>query len=269
MALPYKKIPRSILAYQAPTGQLPLSQLSRVTNGSFIIGDFQLQAARAMRAMAAEARKANIVIASSGDYRTYTEQVTLFRSRYVDTRSVTNPPGGADDRFWPRAIYGGTNTYWRRVRGAAAAVPGKSNHGLGLANDMAQRTPSGGIVALTVKVGNMSLWDWLNANGRRFGWSWGEAISENWHWVYIEGDDIPVAVLAFEKGTNGGRFMEPVWVHDVPTKTIWLCDGIWRHNKTLQHYALASDLARLGGKTPPQMVTWNSGDMAFWGKSTG
>lgn len=211
MSLPYRRIPAGIAAYTSPTGMLPASQLSHVDG----IGDFQLQAARAMRALQAAAKADGITVKSVGDYRSYAEQVALFEQRYT-----TTPYPGRRHYTWKGQV-------WYLKPGAAgAAYPGTSNHGLGLANDMAELI-GGKIVSLDVvpaglvarlahsRVGRWlsgrkakrlvaagsvpSLWSWLSAHGRTYGWSWGEATSERWHWVYIEGDQIPAAVIAYER----------------------------------------------------------------------
>jgi LAS superfamily LD-carboxypeptidase LdcB len=54
-----------------------------------------------------------------------------------------------------------------------AAVPGTSNHGLGRAIDVAG------------KIDNHKAQKWINLNGDRFGWYWGDARSEEWHFVYV------------------------------------------------------------------------------------
>jgi len=182
MSLPYKRIPAGIAAYTDPTGKLPASQLSHVDG----IGDFQIQAARAMRALQAAAKADGLIVASVGDYRSYDEQVRLFEQRYEPVYHA-----GARHYTWKG------QTWYLKPGAAGAAYPGTSNHGLGLANDMALNV-NGHIVTLDQTVNGVSLWTWLNAHGRTYGWSWGEAASERWHWVYIEGDQIPAAVIAYE-----------------------------------------------------------------------
>jgi hypothetical protein len=155
------------------------------------IGGFQLQAARALRALAVAALHDGINVASVGAYRSYAAQVTLFLQRYT----TVPQPGQRTE------VFNGVR-YWLKPGAAGAALPGTSNHGWGLASDMAIRLPSGQVVSLEVDPDSSgpatTLWDWLNIHGRTYGWSWGEAVSERWHWVYIEGDAIPAAVLKFE-----------------------------------------------------------------------
>ena len=54
-----------------------------------------------------------------------------------------------------------------------AAVPGTSNHGLGRAIDVAGN------------IDKHKAQKWINLNGDRFGWYWGDAESEEWHFVYV------------------------------------------------------------------------------------
>jgi hypothetical protein len=63
--------------------------------------------------------------------------------------------------------------YFWAHRPPAAAVPGTSNHGWGLAVDV--KTP----VAAA----------WVQGNGHKFGWSWDEGarVHESWHYRYVGG----------------------------------------------------------------------------------
>ncbi|ACV09822.1 peptidase M15B and M15C DD-carboxypeptidase VanY/endolysin [Jonesia denitrificans DSM 20603] len=101
-------------------------------------------------------------------YRTYALQKKIFQERY-DRMSIGRGPYG-DVRWWN----GGR---WVRMRGAAAAVPGTSNHGLGLAVDFA----SGINTSFTSRE-----YKWMSANAPAYGWtnSEGASVNEPWHWVY-------------------------------------------------------------------------------------
>jgi LAS superfamily LD-carboxypeptidase LdcB len=62
----------------------------------------------------------------------------------------------------------------RRLHGSSTtATPGTSNHGWGKAIDV-----SG-------KVDNYKAQKWINLNGDRFGFYWGDAKNEEWHFVYV------------------------------------------------------------------------------------
>ena len=67
-------------------------------------------------------------------------------------------------------------------RGGLAAVPGRSNHGWGLAIDLCRTDTTG------------EAWDWLGQNGAVYGWenpawarSGGSGPFEPWHWEYTPG----------------------------------------------------------------------------------
>lgn len=98
----------------------------------------------------------------SDAYRPYAEQERVFRARYT--------PGHASGIRW-------AGTYWRKRPGvAAAAVPGYSNHGWGLALDINNYGSTSGRV-----------FRWLLDHAGAFGWSWttGRNVGEPWHWEYV------------------------------------------------------------------------------------
>ena len=116
-------------------------------------------AARAWRALCAEAKNAGHILKISGPssaYRTYAVQELIFRQRYTTTNNGT--PG----RLWE-------GRYWYKKPGvAAAAVPGTSNHGWGLACDVGEeRDGDWGTESL-----DQGTLGWLARNAERFGWSW-------------------------------------------------------------------------------------------------
>lgn len=66
---------------------------------------------------------------------------------------------------------------------AAVAFPGTSNHQGAVAMDV-----SDGVHTMDPAVWRQkSLFKWLAANARNFGWSWseGQKINEPWHWIYV------------------------------------------------------------------------------------
>jgi hypothetical protein len=142
------------------------------------IGNFKMHhlASRALRAMIAAYEPTTED--ATGTYRTYTQQVLLFTARYT-----TTPIAGRPTKIWDGV------TYWQKPNTAMAAVPGTSNHGLGLAIDF-----STGMARYNEFVA------WLIINAATYGYS-AEAQSESWHWRYVAGDNVPPAVLAFEKPT--------------------------------------------------------------------
>ena len=143
-------------------------------------------ATRGWRALAAAAKKAGHVLKLSGagcGYRNYATQERIFRERYTTVNNGT--PG----RLW-------NGRYWYKKPGvAAAAVPGTSNHGWGLAVDLGEER-DGDTGTESVDAGTVA---WLVANAHTYGYS-AELQSEPWHWRWYVGDKIPPAVLAYEAG---------------------------------------------------------------------
>jgi hypothetical protein len=143
-------------------------------------------AARSWAAMVAAATGAGIQlkVATPGrSYRPYSEQETIFRARYY--------PSLLGTRRW-------NGQRWRKRPGvAAAAIPGTSNHGLGLAVDIGEELDGD---AGTESISTAAV-NWLIYNAHRFGFS-AEIQSERWHWRYVAGDQIPAAVLAYENSTG-------------------------------------------------------------------
>lgn len=167
-------------------GQLPDSIL-HTTPGQAAGPDVRLvaPAARAWRALCAAALSAGHILKATSlydSYRPYNVQEAIFRARYSSTRIA-----GADTRFWQG------RTWWQKPGTATAAVPGTSNHGLGLAVDIGDELDGdAGTEAIDTATVN-----WLVVNAARFGFS-AELQSEPWHWRYYPGDTIPTAVLVYE-----------------------------------------------------------------------
>lgn len=156
-------------------------------------------AAIAMRAMVA-AMCADLHIdhvSATETYRTLRTQETMFdgtdparrtkhAGRYIPDHLWSTFPAGALDANDQRPK--GNRKYlghkWRRRFGTAeAAVPGTSNHGLGLAVDLAMRR---------------GFFEWLTRNAGDFGFDQ-ENPSEDWHWRYHAGDKLPRAVTGTER----------------------------------------------------------------------
>lgn len=159
-------------------------------------------AARAFRAMLAEMRKGGFDPRQVGHYRTFQQQLNLFLSRYQEASQATfNATSSAHRKQWNDAPKNGYNSiYWvkKLINGrypATAATPGASNHGWGLALDLAEEYDTD-----SAPDSIRSQWvQWLVTNAARYGIS-AELQSEPWHWRYVAGDAIPQAVLDFEKG---------------------------------------------------------------------
>jgi hypothetical protein len=142
-------------------------------------------ARRAWRALSAAATQAGHTLkatSTNDSYRPYAVQERIFRERY------TNTPNGTPAKHWQG------KKWFLKPDFAAAAVPGTSNHGWGLAVDTGEEKDG--------DTGTRSLdtttLDWLVDNEERFGFSH-EIQSERWHIRYFAGDDVPAAVHQFEK----------------------------------------------------------------------
>lgn len=136
-----------------------------------------------------------------GGYRTWDQQYNLFTSRYEKVSWATYAlTPKARRKTWNaevgfHKVLNPSKSYWRlKIIGytlsgsprypAMAAVPGTSNHGLGLAIDLAIGTPQ------TAQGVNAADRAWLEANIHRFGFSY-ESLSEPWHVRYVIGDACP------------------------------------------------------------------------------
>lgn len=137
-------------------------------------------AARAWNAMKAKAAAEGMELkpTSAGDlYRSYDAQKAAFLQRYV----TTEIPGQSTRTFEGKK-------WWLKKGMAMLAVPGTSQHNLGIAVDVA--SASGARL------------EWMHKNCADFGFSWEVLPSEPWHIRYVEGDNIPEAVKAYE-AANG------------------------------------------------------------------
>jgi LAS superfamily LD-carboxypeptidase LdcB len=177
--LPIAKLVKPACLKGQENGKLRRGILRKCGIGGFLLAE---PAARSCRALVAAANAAGFDVQATGTYRTYDRQEALFRSRYT-----TDILKGQPTRRW------NGETWYQKPRTAAAAVPGTSNHGWGLAVDFAEeRDGKPGVDSVGPKFVK-----WLIRNADRFGFS-AELQSEPWHWRYIAGDKIPQAVLDFE-----------------------------------------------------------------------
>ena len=125
-----------------------------------------------MNKMIEAAKKDGITLKLTDAYRVFEIQDRIFRERYTTTPMYT-----VDIRW-----YQGKRWY-RKPNQAAAAIPGTSNHGLGLAVDFA------GVIYAYGSLPNKTI-SWLNKNAKRFGWvrpswSFNKNTWEPWHWEYV------------------------------------------------------------------------------------
>jgi hypothetical protein len=105
-------------------------------------------------------------------YRPIETQIAWFVERYSTTY----------DPLAQHVVWNGRD-YYKRAGQNTAAVPGNSNHGLGLAVDTADETTYDPDVSA-----------WLLEHAAEYGWSWEQSIdsSEPWHLHYFAGDNPPV-----------------------------------------------------------------------------
>lgn len=145
-------------------GQIPTSNLSALPNSWSNKGRDEYLRKDAYESLS---RALNRAVADSGAnfqiydaYRSLAEQVSILKEYYYAVRGGRRP----GDRS-----YNGT-TYRRRAGKPAAASPGYSNHGTGLAIDLH----------------STAIQNWFKSNGRAYGWTWdeGKRLGEDWHFVY-------------------------------------------------------------------------------------
>lgn len=151
----------------AQNGKLDPSSLKRLSVGGYLTPG----AADAFEGLRSAGSRAgvNVTITSTADaYRLYAIQERIFTERY-QTTYIEYAKGRVDKRSWQG------RDWFRRPGTAAAAVPGTSNHGWGLAVDIAN---VGGF--------NSTFYRWLIETGPRFGFTndEGHSVGEAWHWVY-------------------------------------------------------------------------------------
>ena len=148
----------------AANGRIPTSNLSALPKSWSNKGEQEYLRKDAYESLS---RALNRAVADSGEnfqiydaYRSLTEQVAILK-RYYYAVSGGRRPG---DRS-----YNGV-TYRKRSGMPAAASPGYSNHGTGLAID----------------IHSTGIQNWFKNNGRNYGWTWdeGRKLGESWHFVY-------------------------------------------------------------------------------------
>jgi peptidoglycan hydrolase-like protein with peptidoglycan-binding domain len=144
----------------------------------------------------------------TGAWRSYETQVRLFKERYAPGR--TSPYN--DYRTWYTSL-GGDGRVWGRFTGAAAAVPGTSNHGGGIAVDVKTSRSAGDPgYAIAVVFTSFSDADRLEflRDAQEFGWddAEGRQVGELWHLTYYPGLDehrgksLSTAVIYLKRGTS-------------------------------------------------------------------
>lgn len=161
-------------------GKLPAHLLRPIEAG----GKLHWLAAAAYSAMKEAAKTEGLELkpTSSGDlYRTYESQLAGFKTRYV-----LEPVVGTSTKTFEG------KTWYLKKGMAMLATPGKSQHNLGLAVDIASASEPKRL-------------NWLIANVKKFGFSWEVVPSEPWHLRYVDGDTPPAAVAEWMTKNNWSK----------------------------------------------------------------
>lgn len=118
-----------------------------------------------------------------------------------DAAAAWNAPGGpADNGLRPTGSMSSYRTYdeqlyfwnlYQSGRGNLAAYPGTSNHGWGIAIDLAEPW----------------MRSWMDEHGAEYGWRKTEAFSEWWHLSYVGGVSFPT-FDPLEQGDRGKRVLK-------------------------------------------------------------
>jgi hypothetical protein len=158
---------------QAGNGTLPTSWL-RSFDGTTRT-DFKLFApiAYAMQAIHIAAKADGITFWTTGRYRSYAQQEALFLQRFSPgpfDPLVHRTTPSIVSRWWNGQLW------YLKKRYAMAATPGTSNHGWGIADDIAEKDAAGEVVSIT----QLGL-AWLADNAGDFGFAL-DIHEEPWHW---------------------------------------------------------------------------------------
>ena len=200
--LPIAKMTMPTTLARHENGKLPDHLLVKIGVGS---ARMEMTAARSFIAMFAEARRVlGVTVKHVGDYRPYDAQLRMFLDRYEPVSfAVYGVTKSANRKKWDAGAKTYGSQWWRKKQRpdgsfpATAATPGSSNHGWGLALDIAEEYDSDSAPDPI----RTRFVDWLCDNAHRYGIS-AELDSEPWHWRYVAGDAIPQATRDYER--SGG-----------------------------------------------------------------
>jgi LAS superfamily LD-carboxypeptidase LdcB len=146
-------------------------------------GQLHRLAATAWNALQLAAYFDGVELKHVGAYRPLSEQIALFNNRYEAQKTGRVPE--------VTRVYNGKTWYLKKGM-APAGSPGTSNHGIGLAIDVA--SASGKRLAWLLGDG------FATSNALKYGFSWQVSDPNNknfeaWHLQYFAGDKLPEAVL--------------------------------------------------------------------------
>ena len=193
MKYPYHKLMLPSCLKGEINGRLNKTLLERVATG----GKMVKPAAVAFNAMYAEALRNGVTLRNIGDYRSYEGQLQMFLDRYEIAKP--NDPRLGKRNTVTRKFEGKT---WILKKGKApSAAPdptGKSgsNHGWGLAIDLAVEGKGGNIVGMASAKKGLK---WMCENAPKYGfYLQGDNPKspefEAWHWQFCLGDATPPAL---------------------------------------------------------------------------
>lgn len=239
----------------ATNGQIPRELMVTVGGTTFLGHRLFTRAWNAMTTGCAAATSVNLRM--TGVYRSYEAQRNLFLNRYRDTgtnslAAARLHAGTRQLKFWSKAR-GGTDTYWMKVVGATAAVPGTSNHGWGLAVDIHTGDLTTGVLG------------WLEAHAQSYGMSWEPGIqnSEPWHLRYFPGDAVPQAVLVYEEGQHPGPGV-PIPPPNLPAgMEPWMKDYLVWFSNTVAYPSNTKPNIKNPQKTPKEIIQYAQIVMRF------
>jgi hypothetical protein len=218
-------------------------------------GPFKMyhKAAVSFRKMREDAAGDGVYLSATGAYRNYDQQVALFRQRFTLQNT------GRTSRVWQG------QRWYLKPRVALAAVPGTSNHGWGLAidvaldadNDLEWEWPPSSIDRRAL--------DWLLANADDYGWGW-ELDSEPWHLRYYVGDATPRALrptdYPFVDPTVIGEFemniVSPTRVYD-SRRVGSFAAGETRSVRVGDHAAVFVNVTAVSAKGDGFVTVWGGG----------
>lgn len=178
--------------------------------GSYPIWMGHRLAVAAMELMVRAAALDGINIRVAGCYRNYAAQLAMWESRYQTQKPNTKKwEKGSKRKLEDYSKVWNGKTYWlKSSKLDPCALPGTSNHGLGLSFDMEY-----GLGGSYTKV--QKAMEWTRCNSFAFGFYWDIGSEsapgfENWHITYAFGDDfgcVPVLNnnISFLPSTPKGR----------------------------------------------------------------
>lgn len=149
-----------------PNGEMP-GRLLRDFDGK---GRLLRIVSYGMQAMHLAAARGGVTLRTTGRYRSLERQTAVFLERYTQENT------GRPSKLWKG------ERWFLKPGMARVATPGASNHGRGLADDLATSDGNGKLVAVGVRE-----LTWLRDNASQFGFGL-EARDEPWHWHWTCGE---------------------------------------------------------------------------------